>query len=128
MDKSELTELAKKLVMSSGAVAAGIATTETLAGGPPSADLSYVLPEARSAVVFAVSLDQEAIEKFLTKEDMAQANLDNRRANNMASGLAFELSEFLMMKGYKSVPPPPPPPPPPRGQRRLPQGYTRRSD
>jgi len=104
MGNAELTQLVKKLVMSSGAVAAGIATTETLAGGPPSTDLAYVLPEARSAVVFAVPLDQEAIERFLKKEDMASANLDNRRVNTMASGLAFELSEYLMMKGYKSVP------------------------
>ena len=104
MDKEQLTQLAKKLVTSSGAFAAGIATTETLKGGPPSTDLTYVLPEARSAVVFAVPLDQEAIEKFLKKEDMAPENLDNRRVNNLSSGLAFELSEFLNMKGYKSVP------------------------
>jgi len=104
MDKEQLTQLTKKLVMSSGAIAAGIATEETIQGGPPSTDLTYVMPEARSAVVFAVPLDQEAIERFLKKEDMAAANLDNRRINNVASGLAFELSEFLMMKGYKSVP------------------------
>jgi len=104
MDKDKLTELAKKIVMSSGAIAAGVATTETLKGGPPSTDLSYVLPEARSAVVFAVPLDQAAIKRFLKKEDMASANVDNRRVNNIASGLAFELSEFLMMKGHKSVP------------------------
>ena len=47
MDKEQLTQLAKKLVTSSGAFAAGIATTETLKGGPPSTDLTYVLPEAR---------------------------------------------------------------------------------
>jgi epoxyqueuosine reductase len=28
----------------------GIAITETLSGGPPSADLTYELPEAKSAV------------------------------------------------------------------------------
>ena len=104
MDKEKLSQLVKKLVTSSGAIAAGIATTETLEGGPPSTDLTYVLPEARSAVVFAVPLDQGAIERFLTKKDMASANIDNRRVNNIASGLAFELSEFLMMKGHKSVP------------------------
>jgi epoxyqueuosine reductase len=104
MDKDRLTDLAKKLVTSSGAIAAGIATTETLQGGPPSTDLTYVLPEARSAVVFYVPLDQEAIERFFKKEDMAAANIDNRRVNTMASGLAFELSEFLMMKGHQSVP------------------------
>jgi epoxyqueuosine reductase len=104
MGNAELTQLAKKIVMSSGAVAAGICTTETLAGGPPSTDLTYVLPEARSAVVFAVPLDQEAIERFLKKEDMASVNMDNRRVSAIASGLAVELAEFLMMKGYKSVP------------------------
>jgi len=104
MDKQALTKLVKNLLMSSGAIAVGIATTDTLEGGPPSTDLTYVLPEARSAVVFAVPLDQGAIELFLKKENMASANIDNRRANNLASGLAFEVSEFLNMKGYKSVP------------------------
>jgi epoxyqueuosine reductase QueG len=104
MDKEKLTQLVKNLVLCSGAVAAGIATTETLEGGPPSTDLTYILPEARSAVVFALPLDQGAIERFLKKEDMASANIDNRRVNNLASGLAFEASEFLNMKGYKSVP------------------------
>lgn len=104
MDKERLTQVVKNFVMHSGAVAAGIATSETLEGGPPSADLTYVLPKARSAVVFAVPMDQEAIERFLKKEDMASANIDNRRANNLSSGLAFELSEFLKMKDHPSVP------------------------
>ena len=104
MDKEKLTRLVKNMVMSYEAVAVGIATTETLEGGPPSTDLTYVLPEAKSAVVFALPMDQGAIESFLKKEDMASANIDNRRVNNMASGLAFEVSEFLNMKGYKSVP------------------------
>ena len=94
----------RKLVLHSGAVAFGIATRKTLEGGPPSTDLTYVLPEARSAIVFALALDQKAIERFLKKEDMAAASIDNRRVNNMASGLALELSEFLIMKGHKSVP------------------------
>ena len=104
MDKEQLTQILKNLVKNSGAIAVGVTTTETLEGGPPSTDLTYVLPEARSAVVFAVPLDQRAIERFLKKEDMASANIDNRRVNNTASGLALELSEFLNMKGYKSVP------------------------
>jgi epoxyqueuosine reductase QueG len=104
MDKEQLTQVLKKLVKNSGAIAVGIATTETLEGGPPSTDLTYVLPEAKSAVVFAVPLDQGAIERYLKKEDMASASIDNRRANNIASGLALELSEFLNMKGFKSIP------------------------
>ena len=105
MDKAQqLSELVKDIARGSEAVAVGIATTESLEGGPPSTDLTYVLPEARSAVVFALPLDQGAIERFLKKEDMAAANIDNRRVNIMASGVALTLSDFLMMKGYKSVP------------------------
>ncbi|MEE8400196.1 MAG: hypothetical protein V3S89_14380 [Desulfobacterales bacterium] len=104
MEDQQLTQLVGKMAMGSGAIAVGIATTDTLRGGPPSTDLTYVLPGARSAIVFAMPLDQEAIERFLRKEDMASANRDNRRVNNMASGLAFELSEFLKMKGHNSVP------------------------
>jgi epoxyqueuosine reductase len=104
MENEKLVRTIKNLILHSGAVAIGFATQETLEGGPPSTDLSYVLPEARSAVVFALPLDQTAIERFLKKEDMALASIDNRRVNNMASGLALELSEFLIMKGHKSVP------------------------
>ena len=39
----DLNQLAKDLVLNAGAFHVGIATTETLAGGPPSTDLSYVL-------------------------------------------------------------------------------------
>jgi epoxyqueuosine reductase len=105
MDEAqELTKLVKDITRGNGAIAAGIATTETLKGGPPSADLSYVLPEAKSAIVFALPLDQNAIERYLKKEDMAAANIDNRRINIMADGIALQLSEFLKMKGHKSVP------------------------
>ncbi|MBU4315833.1 MAG: epoxyqueuosine reductase [Proteobacteria bacterium] len=104
MNIQRLSQLAKDFVMNAGAVAVGIATTETLKGGPPSTDLTYVLPRAKSAIVFAVPMDQNAIESFLKKEDMAAANIDNRRVNMMASGLSYELSEFLNMKDITSVP------------------------
>ncbi len=105
MDKTALlTDTSIDLVKGAGAFKVGIATAETLAGGPPSTDLTYVLPEARSAVVFALALDQKAIESFLKKEDMAAANRDNHRVNTMAGGIALELAEYLKMKGFNSVP------------------------
>lgn len=105
MDKNaRLRQTSINLVMGAGAFKVGIATTETLAGGPESADLSYVLPDARSAVVFALPLDQRAIESFLKKEDMAAVNKDNHKVNTMAGGIALELAEYLNMKGFKSVP------------------------
>jgi len=105
MDKMErLSNTVQDMAMGGGAVAAGIVTTETLAGGPPSTDLSYILPQAKSAVVFAMPLDQEAIESFLKKEDMGGANIDNHRVNSLASGVALEIAEYLNMKGFESAP------------------------
>ena len=100
----DLDQLAKDLVLNAGAIDVGIVTTETLKGGPPSTDLSYVLRGARSAVVFALPLDQEKIEQFLKKEAFSEHCLDNVRTNTHASGIALELARFLEMKGHAAVP------------------------
>ncbi len=57
------------MTMTLGAFKVGIATTETLSCGPPSADLTYVLPEAKSAVCFALALDQDLIAPYFRKKD-----------------------------------------------------------
>jgi len=99
-----LAELITELLENQGVVAVGFSTTETLAGGPPSADLTYVMPTAKSAISFALAMDQGKIEKFLKKEDRMAHDRDNIRANILASGLALELSNFLTQKGHKSMP------------------------
>ena len=100
----ELTQHVKDLVECLGGVAVGIATTKTLEGGPPSSDLRYVLPEARSAIVFATPLDQGFIEPFLKKEDHHSHALNNVRTNTLVSGIAFEVANFLTQIGHPSVP------------------------
>ncbi len=94
----------KDLVLNAGATDVGIVTTENMAGGPPSADLTYVLESARSAVVFVLPLDQDKIEQFLKKEDFLGHNRDNVRTNTLASGIALELSRLLEMNGQAAVP------------------------
>ena len=42
-------EIIMKYLKVEGVVHAGIATPETLEGGPPSTDLSYVMPSAKSS-------------------------------------------------------------------------------
>ncbi|MFC1969854.1 epoxyqueuosine reductase, partial [Chloroflexota bacterium] len=64
----QLTETVLDFVDCFEVCATGIATAETLAGGPPSADITYVLPGAKSAICFAVPLDQRLIPPFLAKE------------------------------------------------------------
>lgn len=100
----ELSSLMIEMAKSLGACAAGIATTETLAGGPPSADIAYALPGARAAVCYALPLDPEKIEPYLKKEAHEPHNRDKIRAVTMANGIAGEMSNFLVQLGYRSVP------------------------
>ena len=65
----KITRRVKDLAGCYGASVVGIVTTEMLEGGPPSADLTCVLPNAKSAVSFAVSLDQNFIEPWFKKEN-----------------------------------------------------------
>ena len=90
--------------MIEGAAAAGITTVDTLAGGPPSADLRYVLPEAQSAVSFAVPIARRVIGPYLTKKNRIGFEREYVRANALASGIALHLAHFLSQKGYPSVP------------------------
>ncbi len=96
---SRIKDLAKRL----GADLVGFVTRESLEGGPPSTDLAYVLPEAKSAVVFAISLDQSKIEPFISKKDFSSFNINNVRTNTLASGISLDVAKYLEMKGYVSL-------------------------
>jgi len=100
----ELSRLVMDYARCQGACAVGIATTETLSGGPPSADLTYVLPEAKAAISFAFPLNQELIAPFLMKKDRRLHEKDNIDTNALAGGLSLQLSKWLDQKGYPSVP------------------------
>jgi epoxyqueuosine reductase QueG len=106
-DKGEtmekLTDRIKDLAFCLGAADVGITTTQTLAGGPPSTDLSYVLPGAASAVTFLVPMDQAHIESYLGKKDRLSHEKDNIRASTLASGISFEIANYLSNKGFTSV-------------------------
>jgi epoxyqueuosine reductase QueG len=86
-----------------GAIRVGFATLETLFGGPPSADLTYILPEARSAISFALPLDRDMIRRFLAKETHKEAQDDDFAVNLKSSKLARELAEWLESKGFNAV-------------------------
>ena len=100
----KITGRVKDLARCYGAGTVGIVTTEMLAGGPPSTDLAYVLPNAKSAVSFAVPLDQEFIEPWFNKHSHADHFRDNIRTNVIASGISLELANYLVQKGYPSLP------------------------
>jgi epoxyqueuosine reductase len=91
-------------VKKEGAVYAGIATIETLAGGPPSTDLTYILPGARSAISFALPLDQDCIEPFLSKKDRRAHERNNLETNALSGGISLHLAKYLEQKGIPSTP------------------------
>ncbi len=99
-----LREIVLDQVKLGGACACGIATKETLAGGPESTDLAKVLPGAKSAVSFAYPLDTEAIDLFISKKDRRLHERNNIDVNLLASGGALNLAGYLEMKGYRSFP------------------------
>lgn len=100
----KLSRIVQEIVRIEGACKAGIATLETLDGGPPSSDLTYVLPQAKAAVTFAVAIDSKTIPPYLMKKDRIALEQAFIQANVLASGIALHLANYLSQKGYPSVP------------------------
>ena len=99
----ELTAKVKAFALNYGAVVVGITTVDTLAGGPPSTDLSYVLEGARSAVTFGVPLDEDKILDFLAKNDREAHQKDYCMASTISTGIAAQLASFLQQFGHDAV-------------------------
>lgn len=85
-----------------GALKVGFATRETLAGGPPSADLTYIMPAARSAVSFALPLDRDKIRAYLSKKDHGSHEKNNIEVNILITFLARDLAKWLEEQGHPS--------------------------
>jgi epoxyqueuosine reductase QueG len=101
---TDLNSLVLEFARLEGAAAVGITTKATLAGGPPSVDLDYVLGGARSAITFAVALDARCIPPYLMKEDRLRFEREVIQANVAASGIALHLSNFLRGKRHRAEP------------------------
>ena len=97
-----LTRQVIEMVQSYGGALVGIATLETLAGGPPSTDLRYILPEAKSAISFALPLNRDLIRPFLAKKDRLGHEKNNLDINMQATGVAAHLAKHLEQKGFPS--------------------------
>ena len=102
---SEMMTLEKRieqLLFGHGTVAVGFATTESLAGGPPSADLEYVLPGARSAVSFALAFDRDAIRAYLSKTDLQAQTSQQQALYGTLGVLTEEVAVLLRESGHEA--------------------------
>jgi len=93
----------KSLAIDLGADLVGIATAETLADAPPSADPRYLLPSARSVISFALSLDRKSVEEFISKQRW-RPHCENRKAiAQTLYTIGDRLAERLRSDGYEAV-------------------------
>jgi len=93
-------------LLDKGVLSYGFANKETLAGGPPSTDITYKLPEAKSAVCFTVPMDRDIIRAFLRKEmPDGRANYEKNITDTImrAYYTAKDLRFFLEEEGYKAI-------------------------
>ena len=100
----QLTEQIKSICHHLGASSVGIVSKEMLSYGPPTTDITSILPEGKTAVCFAVPLDQSLIDKYLGKKDQMSHHMNNMRTNTLANGIALEVATYLKQKGFISVP------------------------
>jgi epoxyqueuosine reductase QueG len=92
----------ESFLLERGALKVGVATVETLAGSPPSADLTYKLESARSAISFALPLDKDAIRAYLAKRHRLAHERDLARVNIGVTNLSWELARMLQADGYEA--------------------------
>jgi len=97
--EKEIIALLKNL----GAISVGFANLETLAGGPPSADIRYIMPGAKSAISFALPENKEFLKRFLAKEDILSHEKDHLTTTISSGQISEKVKDFLESKGYKST-------------------------
>lgn len=97
-----LNQRIEDFLLAKGAIKVGFATVETLAGGPPSVDLSYKLPGAKSAVSFAYPLNKDYIRPYLAKQDRGSHEKDDADAFAYTKALSWECAGMLSEEGYPS--------------------------
>lgn len=99
--KKEITSIARQM----GIDKIGFTTKERLDDAPPSADLSYILPKARSAVSLTIAFDKPAIRAFLAKEDQKAHLKDHAGAYIKLGEAAKAIESLLKDNGYEASAP-----------------------
>ncbi|WXG41097.1 MAG: hypothetical protein WED07_10060 [Candidatus Freyarchaeum deiterrae] len=100
--KSELIDL----ILSMGAVGARVANLKMLEG-PPSADPTYVLPEAQSVIAFAVPLGKDFIPDYLGKVTRLTFSRIMYEKYQLIGVIGQKMVEYLQHRGFRAVSPQP---------------------
>ena len=101
-----LKEEVEQLLLDQGALRVGFANAETLAGGPTCTDITYKLPEAKTAIIFAMPFNKKIIRAFLAKElpnGRSDYEKDQFDLHIKVYNMSKEVAHFLEKKGYKAA-------------------------
>ena len=93
----------EEFLLEKGAIKVRFANAESLAGGPPSTDLTYQQEGARSAISFALPLDRDKIRPYLAKEDKLGYDEEQVNKSIMSSKVSKECAIWLTNMGYPSA-------------------------
>ena len=96
-----LNEEIEQFLKDRGAIKVGFATKETLAG-PPNADITYIIPEAKSAISYALPFDKEIIREYLSKKSFANHEKNRFDLNYGSVKISSELAAWLKEKGFNA--------------------------
>ena len=97
--KEEIRALAQKM----GIDKVGFTTREHLADAPPSGDLDYVLPSAKSAISLAAALNKAAIRAYLGKVDQMAHTIDHKASYIKVIKASRAIQGLLRDKGYEAT-------------------------
>ena len=97
--KEEIVSMARGM----GIDKVGFTTRERLADAPPSGDLGYLLPSARSAISLVVALDKAAIRAYLSKADQMAHTGDHRASYMKVIEAGRAIQQLLKDGGYEAA-------------------------
>ena len=99
---ASLEDRIKDFARRQGVEVVGIAGPERL-DGPPSLDLSYTMPGARSVVAMALPMHEGALYEFLAKRSPAPHNLDQFLNYQRLQRIGKNLADHLVSLGHRAV-------------------------
>ncbi|MBK5093647.1 MAG: epoxyqueuosine reductase, partial [Actinobacteria bacterium] len=99
----ELTQVIKRLALETGVAKVGVAGLENLAG-PPEADPRPLLPETTAVVSFLVFEPEDAIMRYLSKEDPEPYHDHFYENIQLVGRVGLAIAEYLRSCGFRALP------------------------
>jgi len=92
----------KQLAKDEGAVLVGICAADSIKDKVYS-DPTYLLPEAQSVISIAVNYSNDAVKKYISKEERDSLNIEEGKHTKKLKAIGEKIKNFLEEKGNKAV-------------------------